>query len=145
MKHYVVGFAFYGTSVLLVRKKNPEWQQGKWNGVGGKMEDEDKLPIITMQREFKEEAGIDTDWTHTATLVIPGGGTLAVFRAYLTDKQANDLNITNDVGELLELHKVNELPANMMYNLFWLIPLQLAKINWPVLIEEHVSVMKEVT
>ena len=38
--NYVLGFAFSksGQMVLLIWKNKPEWQRGKMNGIGGKIE-----------------------------------------------------------------------------------------------------------
>lgn len=69
---YVVGFMFSadGQKVLLIRKNKPEWQAGKLNGIGGKIETTDKDKWTAMAREFVEEAGIETDpydWMHVIT------------------------------------------------------------------------------
>jgi 8-oxo-dGTP diphosphatase len=62
MKKYVVGFAFNGDFVLLIKKEKPQWQKGLYNGLGGHIE-ENEQPVAAMVREFKEECGIDTDET----------------------------------------------------------------------------------
>lgn len=57
VKHrYVVGFLFSEdeSRVLLVLKNRPAWQEGKLNGVGGKIE-AGETPLQAMEREFKEE------------------------------------------------------------------------------------------
>ena len=62
MKRYVVGFLFRnnGTEVALVRKLKPEWQRGRLNGIGGKIEpNEDSR--AAMMREFAEETGANVD------------------------------------------------------------------------------------
>ena len=62
---YVLGFAFHpARGVVLIRKNRPEWQAGKLNGVGGKIE-RGELPEQAMAREFEEETGYHTvaaDW-----------------------------------------------------------------------------------
>lgn len=66
MKGYVVGFMFSmvefysGTypMVALIRKNRPEWQKGRLNGIGGKIEP-GELPDDAMVREFKEETGLE--------------------------------------------------------------------------------------
>lgn len=52
----VVGFMFSHdqTRVVMVRKKNPEWQRGKLNGPGGKVE-LDETALDAMVREFSQE------------------------------------------------------------------------------------------
>jgi 8-oxo-dGTP diphosphatase len=58
---YVVGFAFdlVGENVVLIRKNKPKWQEGRLNGIGGKIELHE-IPIDAMVREFKEETGVDS-------------------------------------------------------------------------------------
>lgn len=64
---YVVGFNFidilfgdnyFSPSVVLIRKNKPEWQAGKLNGVGGKIEGNESAREA-MAREYDEETG---DW-----------------------------------------------------------------------------------
>lgn len=57
MSKYVLGFLFSPglDEVVLIKKNRPEWQAGKWNGVGGKVWTEEKV-ITAMAREFREEA-----------------------------------------------------------------------------------------
>ncbi|MCK9195461.1 MAG: NUDIX domain-containing protein [Syntrophales bacterium] len=61
MNSYVVGFAFdHGKEhVLLIRKNRPQWQMGRYNGVGGHIRQGEK-PVEAMVREFAEEAGYVT-------------------------------------------------------------------------------------
>lgn len=71
-KHYVLGFAFNNAvdHVVLIHKNRPQWQAGKINGIGGKVEP-GEIPIFSMQREFYEETGIETvfhDWKQFAML-----------------------------------------------------------------------------
>jgi 8-oxo-dGTP pyrophosphatase MutT (NUDIX family) len=56
MKTYVLGFVFDRryNNVLLVEKARPEWQAGKLNGLGGKVE-VGELPAAAMIRELREE------------------------------------------------------------------------------------------
>lgn len=71
--NYVVGFAFNKdkTKVLLIKKTKPAWQSGFFNGIGGKIEHEDKNPSSAMIREFQEESNIQTtedSWHYFAKL-----------------------------------------------------------------------------
>lgn len=58
-----VGFIFnlQGDKVLLIQKKRPEWQKGKYNGIGGHLTDlEDQYSSFRecFIREVKEECGL---------------------------------------------------------------------------------------
>jgi len=46
---------------LLIRKNRPEWMAGKLNGLGGHIEQTDRLLVDAMVREFAEESRIQTD------------------------------------------------------------------------------------
>lgn len=63
IQDYVLGFVFdlYNHKVLLIKKKKPEWQKGFFNGIGGKVEKEDVIPLAAMLRECWEETGVHTD------------------------------------------------------------------------------------
>ena len=66
---YVVGYCFdpYFEHVVLIEKARPEWQAGKLNGVGGKIEPKE-TPRRAMVREFQEEAGVYIPaWQHIRT------------------------------------------------------------------------------
>ena len=68
MKRYVVGIIGSGTQCLFVSKQRPDWQVGKLNGVGGKVED-DESPIDAIERECFEECGLITNnWVLIGTL-----------------------------------------------------------------------------
>ena len=61
MIQYVLGFAFSedGSQVLLINKNRPDWQAGKLNGIGGKVENNEAI-IDAMVREFREETTLNT-------------------------------------------------------------------------------------
>jgi 8-oxo-dGTP diphosphatase len=125
VKKYVTGFLFSQDSshVVLIKKVNPAWQRGFFNGVGGKVE-ANELSVAAMVREFFEETGVVTrheDWTCFAN----------VFRANCYDVDMyfaqSELAFSAKTIEAEEIHilKVNELPQNIIPNLKWLIPLAL--------------------
>ena len=69
---YVLGFLFDEARdhVLLIEKNRPAWQRGRWNGIGGKVEDADEGFLAAMHRECWEETHLrDLDWQNTTTLV----------------------------------------------------------------------------
>ena len=58
-KNYVMGLIYDDIGrVLLIKKNRPKHQVGKWNGVGGKIE-EGENPLQAMTREIKEETNLD--------------------------------------------------------------------------------------
>jgi 8-oxo-dGTP diphosphatase len=129
MKQYVVGFCFNkaGTKVLLIRKEKPEWQKGRLNGIGGKIENYDASPVLAMIREAYEEAGISPTW-------IPFGHykgadyELYMFKAF--DDNAFGVFETKEEEEVVAI-ELDDLPwrneKGMIWNLNWMIPLALDK------------------
>src|SRR4051794_29957490 len=84
--NYVLGMAFSrdSRSMVLIEKKNPEWMCGFLNGVGGKIEP-GETPIKAMQREFREETGVNTS-THDWDLCFRTEGresTIHFYRAFI--------------------------------------------------------------
>lgn len=74
---YVLGFIFdlYAKKVLLIKKNKPTWQAGFFNGIGGKIEEDNYHPsgfmYATMVRECEEETSVKThalDWRHFCTM-----------------------------------------------------------------------------
>ncbi len=65
-KNYVMGLIYDDIGrVLLIKKNRPKHQVGKWNGLGGKVEDNETI-ARAMTREAKEEADLDipeSSWT----------------------------------------------------------------------------------
>jgi 8-oxo-dGTP diphosphatase len=108
--------------VLLIRKRRPAWQAGRLNGVGGKIEP-GEAPADAMRREFREEAALDTDaWQHVLTLT--GHHWQGHFyRAFGDVDAARPLT-----DEPLERHPARLLPADVIPNLSWIIPLMLDEL-----------------
>lgn len=146
MKNYVLGFVFNsgdnhvprGAYVALIKKQRPAWQQGKWNGVGGKIEPNES-PLEAMSREFCEETGLDIPlaaWEHRLTMSGSGGTagdgeawTCLVFRAF--DDAVWQVKQTTDerplvwsVGhKMLNASTRGEVEPQALDNLPWIIPL----------------------
>lgn len=121
---YVVGFCFNvtGELVVLLEKKKPAWQAGLLNGPGGKVEfaETDRQ---AMSREFYEETGVrisSAEWSKFAEITLPGACVL-FYTARLFDLQAIKTLESEEVG----VYQVKDLPANVIPNLRWLIPLAL--------------------
>lgn len=122
---YVVGFMFSPDLrfVLLVLKNRPDWQRGKLNGVGGKIE-EGELPGEAMRREFAEEAGIDSDiWLRYATLSDDRGWLIHFFYAKGDINKAKTL--TDESLMMFPIWKLS-VDSKLIPNLTWLIPMALS-------------------
>ena len=129
MQLYSLGFVFDVslTKVLLMHRNRPDWQKGKLNGIGGKVEEgEDNLGC--MVRETFEETGLlltPDEWTNYASIKDTYGFVevyATVYKGSLTDaKTAEDQKI--------EWIQISTLPDNVIKNLTWLIPAGLDKVE----------------
>ena len=122
MKDYVVGFMFSEdkSKIVLMTKNRPEWQAGKINGLGGKVEDHDEAAAHAMAREFEEECGVKSnskDWTEFCVIENEGLCLVHIFFAF--SDSVYDAKTMED--EEVSLYDVNNLPDNMIFNLNWLI------------------------
>lgn len=126
---YVAGFlADKEGNVLLVEKKKPDWQKGKLNGIGGKIEGDEK-PADAMAREWLEETGeVRGKWRLFCHLVEASEeGAEVFFYAAVTERPLRYLfpgNFVNDVGEKVLIIPRIAIPlAKTIDNLRWLIPM----------------------
>lgn len=128
-QRYVCGFAFYGDSaqesnVVLIRKIKPEWQAGKLNGVGGKIEP-GETPEQAMAREFSEEAGVETlslDWDIFARCIFRSAD--VIFLRSFDETYVKARTMTAE--QIVHRHVINIscVPeGKIIPNLRWLIPL----------------------
>lgn len=122
MRYYVAGFRIdpAAGTVALIRKGKPDWQAGKLNAIGGKIEDGEDQPDA-MRREFREEAGLDIpDWQWFAT-VEGEWGTVWFFRSFGPTSGVRTME-----AEPIEVHPLDAVPyAECLPNLSWLLPLAL--------------------
>ncbi len=122
MTSYVLGFYFNPekTLVALINKNKPDWQRGKFNGIGGKQE-EGESAHYAMVREFKEEAGLEVERWERALMLEGDGWIVHIFRAFghvlrvrsMTDESVQVISVS-------DLHRIEVVP-----NLRWMIPLLL--------------------
>ena len=124
MTDYVVGFAFSqdGRQVVLLRKNRPDWQAGKLNGVGGKLE-AGETALAAMVREFVEETGVETqeaDWREYAMMQLDQGGKVFFFKYFdhLVTEQVQSLT-DEEVG--VYRTEWAALEGQAIGNLRWLI------------------------
>jgi len=128
MTAYCLGFAFYRSrrKVVLIRKTKPDWQRGKLNGVGGKIE-AGEYSNVAMGREFEEETGCPTfctQWRKFTTMQFPDV-VVYCFAATLLDHQ--DVRTTTE--EAVLVCDVDDLPEDIIPNLAWLVPMALHELD----------------
>lgn len=120
MQQYVVGFLFdeEATLVALIKKNRPSWQQGKLNGIGGKI-DPGEFPAEAIHREFIEETGVEiNNWTRIVLLDAPH------YNLHIFVSRSNLLfNVKTITDEHVGIYPVSEINRmNVIPNLRWLIP-----------------------
>lgn len=131
-KDYVLGFMFSPDMerVVLLIKTKPEFQKGKLNGVGGKIEDGES-PLKAMVREFQEETGLDTEekeWTYcgkfteviNTDILYSGQANIYVYKC-ISDKGSSAESLTEEVVGNFKVSYLKNLP--LMKSLNWIIPL----------------------
>ena len=147
MIEYVAGFAFDGGEVALVRKSRPHWQEGKLNGVGGKVED-GETPLNAMRREWEEEAGFaHSEWTHFCTLTDLDGWKVYFYRTELYSTWKTQANFQDTQtpatreDEPIDWYLYHEVLAGMfetIVNIPWLLVManEYSMGHWPYAIVE---------
>lgn len=131
MKSYVLGFLFNDKEqVWLIQKTKPEWQTGKLNGIGGKVEDNEDYSDA-MVREFKEEAGLNiTDWKRFCVITDDEEYQIICYVAF-----SNGIPQTT-TDEVVGLYPANNLPNNVLFNAYWLIPMALKARGYEYVVKE---------
>jgi 8-oxo-dGTP diphosphatase len=130
MTDYVAGFlvqpdpaGFASLRLTLVRKSHPEWQRGRLNGVGGKVEPGETW-AEAVAREFAEDAGVLTPreaWVYRLELIC---GQRRTHWFILFDDQGLRLPPPKpDEDEPVDWYYEDGLPENVMDNLRWIVPL----------------------
>jgi 8-oxo-dGTP diphosphatase len=120
MTQYVLGFCFnrLKDEVLLINKLRPDWQIGKLNGLGGKVE-KGEIWKDAMIREFKEECGlVIEEWIYKIHITRVAAEVI-IFTAIARDLYAAE-SLTDEEIQIVD---VSKLPKNVLPNLRYLIPL----------------------
>jgi 8-oxo-dGTP diphosphatase len=126
----VLGFMFNEneTDVLLIEKKRPVWQKGKFNGIGGKVE-EGENSFEAMKREFREETGIEQSYWRYIVTMSGNDWSVDVF----TCKSGDIWDYKSMEEEAVILASLDELDKiNVVSNLYWLIPMCLDGIDYRI-------------
>lgn len=119
---YTLGFCFNKKKdkVVLIKKKRPDWQKGKLNGIGGSI-NECENDYEAQVREFFEETGVrnkNLDWTLYCTLA---GKEFLVFCYYCVNEDYFQAAKTNTDEKVVKI-KVKDLGKyKTISNLKWLI------------------------
>ncbi len=150
MKKYVAGLAFSNDEnyIALIIKKKPDFQKGKLNSIGGKIEEFDSIKtknlkersLNAMVREFQEETGVlisNDKWELFLTMgseigKVSNKNTQQYNEAWsvdfwrtFTDDIFNCKTTTDEEVKILSITQV--LCSNTIDNLKWLILLALDK------------------
>lgn len=137
MQQYVLCFLYDKQikHVALIRKNKPQWQAGKLNGIGGKVELWESIEEAA-PREFLEETGVDIpqkQWRHFLTF--SGVGYAVNTFVAFDDKIFDCKTMEAEKIEVVEIQNINF--NECVDNLKWIIPLSLVK-------EEIIATVREV-
>jgi 8-oxo-dGTP diphosphatase len=109
-----------GRQVVLMRRTRPAWQAGRVNALGGGIIS-GETPAGTARREVREECGVDVAEWDEVLVWEDAEYRMHVMRAM--SSRASDARTLED--QEVFLADVNALPANVIDNLRWLVPLAL--------------------
>ena len=122
-KSYVVGFLFNPNmdKVVLIKKNRPDWQKGKYNGIGGHIE-EGEGAHSAMVREFEEEAGLTIPvWNLFCT--IKNEEWICYFFYAVSEKYNEVMTNTDEAISVVDIYDINYGQVQVIENLKWLIPM----------------------
>lgn len=137
---YCLGFCFSTdhdaqTYVALIRKVKPDWQAGKLNGIGGKVEMSDGgNPVSAMVREFSEETGTMTDsfmWLPFAVMEFDSVLVYCFAGRMDWEKFESLRTVTAEEVVKIRVDRVDEFDP--LLNLGWLIPMASTYLYYPTM------------
>ena len=111
----VVGIITDNKEILLLRKNNPDWQKGLYNGIGGKVE-LNTTPLETIIKKCQEELGVNiANWIELDSEISSSGIEIVYFLTTLNEGEIKKLQSQTD--ERAELFSINNLPTNILQDL----------------------------
>ena len=111
----VVGIITDNKEILLLRKNNPDWQKGLYNGIGGKVE-LNTTPLETIIKKCQEELGVNiSNWIELDSEISSSGIEIVYFLTTLNEGEIKKLQSQTD--ERSELFSINNLPTNILQDL----------------------------
>jgi 8-oxo-dGTP diphosphatase len=128
MKKYVLGFYFKVVDgifyIYLIKKKRPIWQQERYNGIGGKIE-ENETPENAIIREFQEETGLFIEnWNLFCELTDDINYKIYCYYNIESRQFVEEPKTITD--EIVSKFTPSCLPMNIISNIRWLIPMALS-------------------
>ena len=111
----VVGIITDNKEILLLKKNNPDWQKGLYNGIGGKVE-LNTTPLETIIKKCQEELGVNiSNWIELDSEISSSGIEIVYFLTTLNEGEIKKLQSQTD--ERAELFSINNLPTNIFQDL----------------------------
>ena len=111
----VVGVITDNKEILLLKKNNPDWQKGLYNGIGGKVE-LNTTPLETIIKKCQEELGVNiSNWIELDSEISSSGIEIVYFLTTLNEGEIKKLQSQTD--ERAELFSINNLPTNILQDL----------------------------
>ncbi|WP_148624661.1 NUDIX hydrolase [Aliarcobacter cryaerophilus] len=111
----VVGIITDNKEILLLKKNNPDWQKGLYNGIGGKVE-LNTTPLETIIKKCQEELGVNiSNWIELDSEISSSGIEIVYFLTTLNEDEIKKLQSQTD--ERAELFSINDLPTNILQDL----------------------------
>ena len=111
----VVGIITDNKEILLLKKNNPDWQKGLYNGIGGKVE-LNTTPLETIIKKCQEELGVNiSNWIELDSEISSSGIEIVYFLTTLNEGEIKKLQSQTD--ERAELFSINNLPTNIRQDL----------------------------
>jgi len=110
---YCLGFCFDADrhNVVLIRKLRPPRHRGLLNGVGGKVNDNER-PVHAMKREFLEETGVLVEEWDPFGLITARDGMIMIFKSFTDDMRRAETK-TDEAVVLMHVTEVAASPPSL--------------------------------